>query len=47
MLESEDRKSKTKDEVFEEEIATREVSNHFIDPTDDNQMKTPEVLEVD
>ena len=47
MLESEDRKSKTKDEVFEEEIATREVSKVSIDPKIDNEMKTPEVLEVD
>ena len=47
MLESEDRKSKTKDEVLEEEIATREVSKYSIDPKVDDQMKTPEVLEVD
>ena len=45
MLESEDRKSKTRDEVFDDSIATREVSKNSIDLKIDKQIKTPEVFE--
>ena len=47
MLESEDRKSKTRDQVFDDEIVTREgeFSKNSIEPKIDKQ--TPEVFEED